>query len=263
MSIWENFESECVDYLNQQFGKYARFTLKGGSNSTVPDIQVNTIRGKSFYIEAKHSPAQCGQFVLLPNIATQSFEYSQQNANSLNEYAQMIIDHMNKSFDEYREAGTAGKEIDIQNHEHIFSQWIINAYLLKGVRYFITNNFLIFPIEQFQTYFNITAKYRIKRSGSSSVGRGNIDNVLNYLTDNYKINENRIETDKLFIGSEQKLHNQRFILNGHEYMISSRDREYEVRKLSNTYNANVIFSIYPKGVEQGISNSEFISYLQN
>lgn len=62
MAIWEDFEVECTDYLNKRFGAYARFIHQGGADSTVPDILVETNSGHSFYIDAKHSPAQCGQF---------------------------------------------------------------------------------------------------------------------------------------------------------------------------------------------------------
>ena len=264
MAIWEEFELECTDYLNKRFGAYARFIHQGGSDSTVPDILVETKSGKSFYIDAKHSPAQCGQFVLLPDIETSTFEYSQQNANRINAYASMIMDYMNGSFDEYREAGTAGKDIDMPNSEEIFSEWVIDTYASKGARYFITNDFVLFPIDRFRRYFEITAKYRIKRSGSSSVGRSRIDMVSDYIASHdYFINGTRVDGDKLFVSSSRNLHNQRFILRAYEYMFSLRDREYEIRKLSNTYNANVIFSITKKGNVPGMSDSEFISDLQS
>lgn len=263
MAIWEEFELECTDYLNKQFGAYARFIHYGGSDSTVPDILVETKSGRTFFIDAKHSPAQCGQFVLLPNIETSSFEYSQQNATPINAYVSMIMDYMNDSFDEYREAGTAGKDIDMPNSEEIFSEWVIDMYAAKGARYFITNGFVLFPIERFRRYFDITSKYRIKRSGSGDVGRSRMGIVLDYIdSHDYFINGTRVDGDKLFVSSSRNLHNQRFILGAYEYMFSLRDREYEIRKLSNTYNANVIFTITKKGNIPGISDSEFISDLQ-
>lgn len=70
MAICENFEIECKNYLNKRFGAYARFIHQGGSDSTIPDILVKTNSGKEFYIDAKHCLAQCGQFVLLPDIKT-------------------------------------------------------------------------------------------------------------------------------------------------------------------------------------------------
>lgn len=70
MATWDNFEIEATRYLENKFGSFASFVHQGGADSTVPDIFVRLKSGKSFYIEAKHSPAQCGQFVLLPNIQT-------------------------------------------------------------------------------------------------------------------------------------------------------------------------------------------------
>ena len=68
MERWEEFEIQCTEYLNQKFGAYANFIHQGGANSTVSDILVHTNTGNSFYMDVKHSPAQCGQFVLLPDL---------------------------------------------------------------------------------------------------------------------------------------------------------------------------------------------------
>lgn len=261
MATWEDFEIECTDYLNNTFHDYARFTHQGGSDSTVPDIHVITNSGDSFYIEAKHSPAQCGQFVLLPDLNTNTFQYSSQNANRINTYATKIMDYMNNDFDAFREAGTAGKDILIPDRENIFSGWIIQTYKDKGVRFFITNDYTILPIEEFQQYFEVSAKYRIKRSGSSSVGKSRIPAVRDYIHHmDYTIRDERIDDDKFFVLSPQNLHNQRFILRGYEYMFSLRQPEYELRKLSNTYNANVIFSVSQKRTS-GLSKTDFISLI--
>lgn len=263
MSVWEEFEIQCTNFLNSKFNAYATFTHQGGANSTVPDILVNTNNGKSFYIDAKHSPAQCGQFVLLPNLETGTFEYSHLNVNPINRYAKMIMNYMNNDFDAYREAGTAGKDIDMPNGSNIFAAWIIQAYRDKEVDFFITNNYTILPIEYFKEYFDVTAKYRIKRSGSGNVGKSRLKLVMDYIsTHDYAITDFRIDRDKLFIVSPQKLHDHRFILRGTEYMFSLRGDEYELRKLSNTYNANVIFSIKRKNSTLGMSEIEFINYLK-
>ena len=103
MSSWQEFEVECTDYLNETFGNYAAFYHEGGSDSTIPDIRVETNTNRIFYIDAKHCPAQCGQFVLLPNISTRTFEYSSLNANRINAHAIEIINFMNGDFDEFDE----------------------------------------------------------------------------------------------------------------------------------------------------------------
>lgn len=262
MAIWEEFEIQCTDFLNNRFGAYARFIHQGGADSTVPDILVNTYCSNSFYIDAKHSPAQCGQFVLLPDLETRTFEYSHLNVNRINRFAEMIMSYMNEDFDEFREAGTAGKDIDMPNGSDIFASWIIQTYKGKGTEFFITNNYTILPIEHFRDYFDVTAKYRIKRSGSGNVGKSRLKPVIDYIeSHDYIITDIRTDGDKLFIVSPQQLHNNRFILRGIEYMFSLRGNKYELRKLSNTYNANVIFSIKQKS-SQGMSDEDFIRFLK-
>ena len=263
MAIWEEFEIQCTNFLNSRFGAYATFFHQGGADSTVPDILVKTKSGNSFYIDAKHSPAQCGQFVLLPNLDTETFEYSHLNVNLINRCTEIIMDYMNKDFNAFREAGTAGKDIDMPNGSDIFADWIIQAYKDKGVKFFITNNYTILPIERFREYFDVTAKYRIKRSGSGNVGKSRLKTVMDYIsTHDYVITDFRVVGDKLFVVSPQQLHDHRFILRGIEYMFSLRRDIYEIRRLSNTYNANVIFSIRYKASMPGISEPEFIDCLK-
>lgn len=261
MADWMDFEIDCTDYLNDRFRAYAHFIHQGGADSTVPDILVETKHGNSFYMDAKHSPAQCGQFVLLPNLSSRTFEYSQKNVNHINIYAEKIIAHMNSQFDEFREAGTAGKDIIMEDDSSIFSNWIIQTYQEKGVAFFITNHYTILPIDRFREYFDVTAKYRIKRSGSNSVGKSQLAPVLNYIESHYTIHDSRMEGNKLFVTSNDNLHNLRFLLGDYEYMFSLRDREYEIRKLSNTYNANVIFSIKLIAKQPGLSDENFIRWL--
>ena len=265
MAIWEAFEIDCTNYLNRKFGNYAKFIHQGGTNSTVPDIFVKTVSGNASYIDAKHSPAQCGQFVLIPDFETNSFKYSGQNVNHINKWANMIIKHMNKCFDEFRDSGTTGKDIILDNDQDIFSNWIIESYKDKNVRFFITNDYTILPIERFADYFEISAKYRIKRSGSSSLGKSRVAAYAQLLSNNtahnYAITDVRVDGEKLFVSSDRELHNLRFIDRMYEYMFSARGCEYEVRRLSNTYNANVIFSIKFKSNMSGLSDKDFIEHL--
>lgn len=262
MAIWEEFEIQCTKYLNNRFGRYASFFHQGGANSIVPDILAKTHTGKSFYIDAKLSSAQCGQFVLLPNLDSYTFEYSRQNVNRINKYAEMIMDYMNQDFDAFRQAGTAGKAIDMANGSDIFASWIIQTYQDKGVKFFITTKYTLFPVEEFSDYFDVTAKYRVKRSGSGNVGKNNITSVMDYINKHdYVITDLHINGNKLFVNSPHNLHDRKFILRGVEYMFSLRGNEYEIRKLSNTYNANVIFSIEQKS-SCGMSDKDFIHFLQ-
>lgn len=262
MTKWEEFEIECTNYLNRKFSAYATFKHMGGADSTTPDILVRTKHGRQFFIDAKHCPAQCGQFVLLPNTATSTFDYSSENDTQINDYTLLIMNHMNNSFEYYCNAGTAGKDINMSNGEVVFSNWVIEAYRLKGAFYFITNDFTLLPIERFKSFFNIKAKYRIKKSGSSSVGKKRAPSVVKYITNNYTISDTFIDEGHLYAYSPKNLDQQRFILDSKEFMFSLRDKEYEIRKLANTYNANVIFSITRKGNVPGMSDLDFISVLR-
>lgn len=126
------------------------------------------------------------------------------------------------------------------------STWIIDYYKNKGVKYFIANNYIILPIERFSHYFSVTAKYRVKRSGSSSVGKSNLSTIINYIESSFKINGYKCIGPKLFLEAPFGLHNTKFMIDDSKYMFSQRGKDYEIRKLSNTDNANVIFSIQLK-----------------
>ena len=262
MTSWEKFEIESTDYLNGTFGRYASFTHCGGSDSTTSDIKVVTESRNEFYIEAKESPAQCGQFVLLPDIVSNTFKYSKGNAAPLDSYASSIIDYMNGSFEEYKDAGTAGKDICFPGCSQIFTNWIIKHYRDKKVLFIITNNNTILPTEKFADFFTVTAKYRVKRSGSGNVAQRMIPQVEEFLRNNFSVDSCFCEDRILFITSDDDLHNRRFVIAGWEYRISRSGNRYAIRRLSNTFNANVIFSINIKPGVQGLSHPEFIDSLK-
>lgn len=259
MSRWAEFEIDCVNYLNRTYGEFAKFQLQGGADSTIADILVATINNKQFYMEAKDCPAQCGQFVLIPNIENNTFTYSPANTTTINDPVRAIMDHMNKHFDYYREAGTSGRKISLDSR--LFVDWIEDYYKRKGVKLFISNSFRIVPIEDFGKHFSVTAKYRVKRSGSTEVGNTNRREVLGALK-RFSLTETWDEGKKLFARGNAGMHDTRFVVGKYEYMISDRGEKYEIRKLSNTYNANVIFSIQEVAT-RGMSDIDFIHYLRS
>jgi len=164
---WEQFERDAVAYLQQTFGAYATFTLEGVSDSTSSDIYVITKTGLSFHIEAKHTPAQSGQFVLLPDEKTRSFKYSKGNKSRINPFSEKIIAHMDASFDLFLQAGTSGVPIQFDGAKQLFISWVVNYYRNKDVRYIITKGYRILPMGDLGKHFDVTATYRIKKSGSS------------------------------------------------------------------------------------------------
>ncbi len=252
---WKQFEIETTKYLNDNFSDIASFHLLGNSDTTKSDILV-TKKNNYYFIEAKNCPAQCGQFVLLPNANSFKFSYSKKNSDKLNSEAQIIINHMDNEFNEYNSANTAGKLIEFYNDQLVFSSWIIEHYKSKKVRFIITNNNVVIKLEDFEKAFYIKALFRIKRSGSSNVGIKNIDSVKLYLEKQFKIKDFVLIGSKLFFKSDNKLENIKFNINENEYYISKKNINYEVRKLSRTFNSNVIFSIQLKPNFKGLSKEE-------
>lgn len=238
MENWRKFELECVDYLNKTYGNY--FSHLGFSDSTTSDIEYKSDE-KSFFIEAKMPSAQSGQFVLLPESDKKEFVFSPRNKSKIDENVEFIIDHMNKNFSKYENAGTRGEEIYLS--QDLFSNWIISNYKNQGVEFFITKgkDFIIFPIEQYSQYFKINCNFRVKKSGSSNVPKSRQNDVLNQLSN---MDIEFVLLDDFMIKSTQSIDNIRFSIADSDYMIRKYDDDtYRIRKLSNTNNPNVIFSI--------------------
>ena len=241
----EEFELQCYNYLRENYSTpTTSFRHLGGMDSTTSDIAVIKNNNVSFYIEAKDSCAQSGQFVVLTDQSTDSFVFSTKNHSEPNEMTDIIIDYMNQNFDTFYNAGTSGKSINISSD--IFAQWIIQHYIDKGVKYFISykNGFVILPIHKFSEYFDISAKYRIKKSGSREPAKKDHE-ILKELISNYYPHASFNAIDKkLYVSINEPLRQERFEIEEYTFLLSLRDDDlFEIRKLSNTRNMNVIFSI--------------------
>ncbi|MDO5018756.1 MAG: hypothetical protein Q4E02_05590 [Lagierella massiliensis] len=238
MEDWKKFELDCTEYLNKTYGN--NFSHLGFSDSTVSDIKFYDGK-KSFYLEAKMPSAQSGQFVLLPNYKERKFEFSSKNKSKVDESVTFIIHHMNKNFESYANAGTKG--LDINLSQDLFSSWITNSYKKNGVKFFITKGtgFIIFPVEKFQDYFNISCTYRVKKSGSSNVPKKLQEEVLKIIR---KQDPNCTANDSFEIKSSKNLDKYSFSIGDTNFLVKEKSANlYRVRRLSNTKNANVIFSI--------------------
>ena len=257
---WQINEVKCVEYLNNHFGtNIVSFEGKGGFDSTESDIIVLKNGIRACYIEAKMPKSQCGQFVLFPNKENRKFESSRKNRPSEPSLpAEEIIEAMDANFDCYcNPSGSNNLDMDQQ----LFYSWIIDHYKYKKVEYFIVstgNDFLIFPLQKLDKYFVASAKYRVKKSGSS----------------NPSVTQ-EAELKKLFSGPS--CHNSKVFRQGKElyahvederekiivdtleksYQLSKvEDCTYRITRLSQTYNANVIFSISLKKFVQDESDLE-------
>ncbi len=241
----EQFEINCCNYLNNNYKTpKIRFCREGGMDSTKSDIAVIKNGRTDFYIEVKDALAQSGQFVLLPDEYSRSFIFSPRNRSQPNEMTDIIINYMNSDFDLFSNAGTAGESIDIDSD--VFADWIVKHYKSKNVKYIISgyNDYVILPIGKFSKYFNIKAQYRKKKSGSGDPPKKTVAAVKHIIEDNYATAIFSQDGSKLFADISEPVQNDRFTLGRYTYYLSNQyGTHYRVRKLSNTQNMNVIFSI--------------------
>lgn len=264
----EQFESDSLDYLRKNYGKEGIvFVPHNTSDSTSSDIEV-VINGHSeFFIEVKEASAQSGQFVLLSDDTTRSFIFSPRNKSLPNEMTDLMISYMNKDYDGFNAAGTAGKRLEID--PDIFTKWIIEHYRERKVKYVISkrDHMIICSIEKFGDYFEVSACYRVKTSGSSEPSAKNADAVIKELKKRFNITNVYKQTvkgkKKLFANAPSNLSGTRFTVGNYTYFLAPKDDAglFEVRQLSNTHNSNVIFSINVKQEQLEIDLEQFKSEL--
>lgn len=246
MKDWQLFENECILFLNKEFGTDSiKFISIGNHDSTTSDIQVVKNNNSLFLIESKMSKAQSGQFVLL--IENNQFIYSSENKTFENDYTQLIADYINKNFDQYKDVGT--KALEIQLPKSHFEHWIINHYSSKGVKFVITslnNMFVILPIEKYGDYFNVTANFRRKKSGSSELPQKYFEPVeQHFKTSSSKPVSFNKKGKKTYLNSEEYFDKLKFSISDINCQLSFKEDQgmYEIRKLGSTNNPNVIFSV--------------------
>ena len=255
----EAFEIQCYEYLCRMYQlKEAKFVRKGGMDSTTSDIAVLKNRRVDYYIEAKDAAAQSGQFVLLPDKSTRQFIFSPRNHSEPNEMTKIIIDYMNADFDRFNNAGTAGQPLSID--QNVFSNWIIRHYKERNVKYFISkkDDYVILPIRRFTDYFNVTANYRVKKSGSSVPAKKDIAAIQSLISSSYPTVKFDTVGKKLYADINRIIAQARFDLGNYTYFFSPQSTgKYEIRRLSNTYNMTVIFSIHLKHDQNPADLKEF------
>lgn len=246
MTNWELFESQCRSYLKEKFHlKDDEIILKGGSDSTSADIKIKTRLGDWINIEAKMPDAQAGQFVVLPQ--ENKFTFSTRNKSEV-KWAKDIINYLNRNYNEFKLLSTKGKEIELDNG--ILAEWIKNYYKnKKNTVFFITsfeNEMVIFPTEKLEKYFEISACLRIKKSGSGDPSKNNIHELTKIpgVKDNDLVNKG-----KKWFANFKNPESEKFILSGSLYryqFCKVEDGSFNIRRLGNTNNANVIFSLHSK-----------------
>ncbi len=257
---WQQLEEQCFEYLKKKYPN-TTFIYYGKSDSTNPDILVKNY-SSNYYIEVKSPQAQCGQFVLIPNQQKSVFTYSAQNKSPSNKSTEIIMKYMNEHFSYYVSAGADGLDINID--KRVFYDWIISYYSQKKVKYFMTeyNGFIIFPIDKFPAYFDVTCCYRVKKSGSSTPNQNNLIEIGHELKRNgidFKFSK---KANAYYVETSLNLSDYKITGLKYDYILRKEDStHFKIRRLSNTYNANVIFKIHLK--KQFQEKSDLLAFEQN
>lgn len=244
--MWKKFEQSCYEYIEKNIPSFYQVRLDGSSNAMASDIFVYNIHNnENFYIEVKKTPSQSSQFVVLPNLENQQFQFSQNNKKNETLLHLKFIEYMNASYADFLNTGTKGKEIFLD--QEIFCQFIKQDYESKGIKYIICNNMHILKTSELEKHFNITCCYRIKKSGSNSPALKKHEEIKSYLFENFKITFDNIEVSgkkkDFIIKGHNQLSETKFKINNDDYILKIKGDYLRVRLLSNTKNGNIIFKL--------------------
>jgi hypothetical protein len=267
MKDWEKFEIQASKYLSSIINHYDFKVIKtGGSDSTANDIIVLHKGNPSFSVDAKLSPSQCGQFVLLESNDSE-FVLSDKMIYE----NKFTFDIVNKI--EYNNLKSSSL-VKLEIEQSLLIDWIKFHYLNKGVKYLITSTGLnsfhaIIPIKDIGSYFEFSCVLRKKRSGTRGVPKRDRENVLNLLNEHLK----NISLENLSIINEDsgiyilkpptKRSLSRNDLYFDNYFISeSNPKMYEVKVRASTNNPNVVFSLKYKGPNVDFGKKEFLDYIK-
>lgn len=255
MTEWEKFEIKCGEYLNNTYGNnILQFKVTGGSNSNTSDIQVFKSNTCDIAIECKMNLAQCGQFVLSVDNINKKFIFSKRNKTPYDDAAKAVILEMDNHFDEC--CITSAKKLPISIDTIV--QWVKNYYItFKQSKYCITESndkFIIFPISKIDEYFDFSANYRVKKSGSSRPSKRNVNEITSLISSLDSSSQIEFVNKDCFA----KLNHQQdeFVLSGdkYRYKFLREGDKYRIRRLSNTCNANFIVTIKLKKFEQDMQD---------
>lgn len=244
---WKAVERKCCRWLCATFGHLARFELQGGADPMVSDILVTPKHGPPFYIEVKSNASQCGQFAIRRS-ASQHFLYSQRNRTAPNPYSQDILNALTMQ-NPSQECSTASFKIREVSDPSV--RWIVDHYKARGVRYFITEDFDLFPVEAFGSYFDVLTVMRLKKSGSAKVGIRKAAALSSSIIERSQRSGKtdmtfKVTAGKLLVFTDANLAGTGFHEGKHDYQFlpTRTDRCYELRRLSNTRSASIVFIGY-------------------
>lgn len=242
MSAWEEFEINVLKALKGIEETKLKFVRKGGSDSSVSDIEVYKDSKKITSLECKLSQSQAGQFVVLYN----GTEFCFSNQNKCNETTETIkiIKKMNENIGLYIKVIEDDlPSVNLQIENSLSFEHVLNIYKQKGVKYFITSRelnseLIIVPLNKIVEIFQIKGVYRKKRSGSRDIPKSEKSLCYSEFEKKYKTEINFANLKKIV-----EMNNRYFGSNNEYYISGNSERGYKFKKLSNTNNPNVIFTL--------------------
>lgn len=267
MKKWEVFEDESIDFLKKKFSeKNVTFKNVGKRNSNKPDIKVYFKNSLIFNIEAKFSPSQAGQFVVL--IENNEFIYSPRNKFRNNEFSKEILKYINSNFDKFRD--TQQTSIEIECNAEILANWVKDHYIEKNSLFIITSDCLggykaVVPIEEINKYFTITACARRKKSGTRHLPLKDYsitEEVINAtLLDNESYEYYR-EGKKTYLelNCDEDLNKEDCYIGENLFLSKESEQKYAVKRLNTTNNINVVFSMEYTGKKETFIDKSFFEY---
>lgn len=265
---WQETELECVNFIKRIVPNYIKVIEEGGSDSTAPDIVLKKNNEVLFCVEVKEATSQAGQFVIIED--KNSYKFSKLN-KVCEEPCLPIINYINQNIINYKNIGQSGISVDCDIE--LTKNRIVNLYLNeKNTKFFITKSkdeFLIFKTEDILNYFDISCVARRKKSGSANIPSKCIcstkETVRAFFDEKNLKSRFYQDGKKLFVEVDSNLDYSCtriecdcFTI----YLSKSKSNTYELRKLSNTNNPNIIFTLKLKTNHSATQQQLFLNMLK-
>lgn len=246
MKDWEEFEQNATEFL-QRLSPDFIFRNIGNKVSNAPDIEVLNLQNhKIFNIEAKYTPSQAGQIVVLDNNGV--FQYSTKSKNIEVQATSILIEHLNINYSTYVDVSQSAIPISI--HEDILYSFIEEQYRIKNNEWIIASNrtssltstsVCLIPISEIRNNFFVSAVLRRKKSGTSEVPKFMRDRAREIVSSIFHAPKFEEDGKKIYFYGDIGHHPLQLPEN--LYLSEKGMNKYEIRKRSNTNNANIMFSL--------------------
>ena len=265
---WKQFEKNAAEFLNDIKKKNnIEIDPKGGADSKSIDIGIKKNGSLILIVEVKMPTSQIGQFVINNDESNNKFILSKRLNKDNIPRTSKILEFINQNYSKYKETVRSGKEV---NCDQEIKNNSVSEYLnLKKINYIIScdknYNFKIVNKSNFFNFFEVDkCVIRNKASGSQHIGSNVFKEVKEYLKENYEcqIIQKKPKTEIIFKNEysdiEKKKENRYFYVNNKKYYFAKDEDLYFIKKISNTANPTVIFTL--KFLNNNIDDDRMLFY---